>query len=295
MRAPGGRPVRPVSQPSSCQRTRSAMTAAIRARGAAGSRGRREVKAERGNRVGAGGAGRRGDRGVVPQTRERVSPWSVRASMREAAAGQAEMVEAVDQLVGQGLGGEGGHVDPVGRRVEPGGHAEVGRGAAGAPGVLVEAGGQAGPPPGALGPEAGRQVGRGPGRPESPRVRRPRRTSRSARSGRSRVATGNGARKARGRADPHAGLQRPCRPRRTAYPALATWTSRGVYDDLLSGLGDGMAAGLAVGLGEPESDTVFRRSFSVLVLGECVARDNAAGLSSPGRSWSGETGSPRGT
>ena len=69
----------------------------------------------------------------------------------------------------------------------------------------------------------------------------------------------------------------------TAYPALATWTSRGVYDDLLSGLGDGMAAGLAVGLGEPESDTVFRRSFSVLVLGECVARDNAAGLVPPGK------------
>jgi hypothetical protein len=69
----------------------------------------------------------------------------------------------------------------------------------------------------------------------------------------------------------------------TAYPALATWTSRGVYDDLLSGLGDGMAAGLAVGLGESGSDTVFRRSFSVLVLGECVARDNAAGLVPPGK------------
>lgn len=64
----------------------------------------------------------------------------------------------------------------------------------------------------------------------------------------------------------------------TAYPALATWTSRGVYDDLLSGLGDGMAAGLAVGLGDRETDTVFRRSFSVLVLGECVARDNKVGL-----------------
>jgi hypothetical protein len=70
---------------------------------------------------------------------------------------------------------------------------------------------------------------------------------------------------------------------RTAYPALATWTSRGVYDDLLSGLGDGMAAGLTVGLGDPESDTVFRRSFSVLVLGECVARDNAAALVPPGK------------
>jgi len=64
----------------------------------------------------------------------------------------------------------------------------------------------------------------------------------------------------------------------TAYPALATWTDRGVYDDLLAGLGDGMAAGLTVGLGENGTDSVFRRSFSVLILGECVARDNAAGL-----------------
>ena len=63
-----------------------------------------------------------------------------------------------------------------------------------------------------------------------------------------------------------------------AYPALATWTERGVYDDLLTGLGDGMAAGLAVGLGESGTDSVFRRSFSVLILGECLARDNEAGL-----------------
>jgi len=59
-----------------------------------------------------------------------------------------------------------------------------------------------------------------------------------------------------------------------AYPTLATWISRGVYDDLLIGLGDGMAAGLGVGLGETGTDTVFRRSFSALVLAECIARDN---------------------
>lgn len=59
-----------------------------------------------------------------------------------------------------------------------------------------------------------------------------------------------------------------------ALPALATWVERGVYDDLLRGLGDGMAAGLRVGLGESGTDTVFRRSFSVLVLGECIQRDN---------------------
>ncbi|QIK75879.1 DUF2785 domain-containing protein [Nocardioides piscis] len=60
----------------------------------------------------------------------------------------------------------------------------------------------------------------------------------------------------------------------TAFPALSTWIERGVYDDLLAGLGDGMAAGLAVGIGERDTDTVFRRSFSVLALAECLARDN---------------------
>lgn len=60
----------------------------------------------------------------------------------------------------------------------------------------------------------------------------------------------------------------------TAYPALTTWIERGVYDDLLAGLGDGMVAGLSVGLGESGTDTVFRRSFSALVLGECLERTN---------------------
>lgn len=64
----------------------------------------------------------------------------------------------------------------------------------------------------------------------------------------------------------------------TAYPALATWIERGVYDDLLAGLGDGMAAGLTVGLGERDTDSVFRRSFSALVLAECLARDNDQNL-----------------
>lgn len=60
----------------------------------------------------------------------------------------------------------------------------------------------------------------------------------------------------------------------TAFPALATWIQRGVYDDLLAGLGDGMAAGLSVGLGESGTDTVFRRSFSVLILAICLERDS---------------------
>lgn len=59
----------------------------------------------------------------------------------------------------------------------------------------------------------------------------------------------------------------------TAYPALGTWIDRGVYDELLTGLGDGMAAGLTVGLGESGTDSVFRRAFSVLVLATVVERD----------------------
>lgn len=63
-----------------------------------------------------------------------------------------------------------------------------------------------------------------------------------------------------------------------AYPTLATWVGDGVYDELLQGLGDGMATGLGVGLGEDGTTSVFRRSFSVLVLAECIERDNAAHL-----------------
>ncbi len=64
----------------------------------------------------------------------------------------------------------------------------------------------------------------------------------------------------------------------TAYPALATWIERGVYDDLLPGLGDGMVAGLSVGAGESGTDDVFRRSFSALILAECLERDNSQHL-----------------
>jgi hypothetical protein len=63
-----------------------------------------------------------------------------------------------------------------------------------------------------------------------------------------------------------------------AYPTLTTWISDGIYDDLLEGLGDGMATGLAVGLAEDGTDTVFRRSYSALVLADCIERDNAQQL-----------------
>ncbi|MDQ1103283.1 hypothetical protein QE364_001696 [Nocardioides zeae] len=74
------------------------------------------------------------------------------------------------------------------------------------------------------------------------------------------------------------GSSDPAERDHTAYPMLATWIDRGVYDELLAGLGDGIATGLLVGLGEVGTDSVFRRSFSALLLGECVARDNRRAL-----------------
>lgn len=59
-----------------------------------------------------------------------------------------------------------------------------------------------------------------------------------------------------------------------AFSTLATWISRGSYDDLLPGLGDGMVSGLGVGLGTVNTDSVFRRSFSALVLAVCIERDS---------------------
>jgi uncharacterized protein DUF2785 len=66
-----------------------------------------------------------------------------------------------------------------------------------------------------------------------------------------------------------------------AFPTMATWIDEGVYDDLLVGLGDGMCHGLDIGLGEVESDTVFRRSFSALILTECIDRTTKAALGGP--------------
>lgn len=59
-----------------------------------------------------------------------------------------------------------------------------------------------------------------------------------------------------------------------AFPLIGTWISEGVYDDLMTGLGDGICAGLDAGLGQTESDSIFRRSYSALVLAECIDRDN---------------------
>ena len=63
-----------------------------------------------------------------------------------------------------------------------------------------------------------------------------------------------------------------------AHPTLAAWITDGVYDDLLTGLGDGMCAGLDVGLGGTGDDRVLRRSGSARVLGHCIERDTEASL-----------------
>lgn len=63
-----------------------------------------------------------------------------------------------------------------------------------------------------------------------------------------------------------------------ALPTLLAWVADGVYDELLEGLGDGMAAGLRPGLGEDGTDSVFRRTCSARVLTACLERDAAERL-----------------
>lgn len=59
-----------------------------------------------------------------------------------------------------------------------------------------------------------------------------------------------------------------------AYPLLTTWITKGVYDDLLSGLGNGILPGLRYGLGHDGDMSVLRRSYSALMLAEIIGRDN---------------------
>ena len=63
-----------------------------------------------------------------------------------------------------------------------------------------------------------------------------------------------------------------------AYPLLATWIGQGEFDNLLRGLGNGIAPGLSNGLGLDGDDSVLRRSFTALILAEIIARDNDAQL-----------------
>lgn len=70
-----------------------------------------------------------------------------------------------------------------------------------------------------------------------------------------------------------------------ALPTLTTWIARGVYDHLLPGLGDGIAAGLRSGLdrgaGGRDSFHALRRVASVRVLGCVLERDHRAALVNP--------------
>lgn len=74
-----------------------------------------------------------------------------------------------------------------------------------------------------------------------------------------------------------------------ALSVLQAWISRGVYDDLLAGLGDGMATGLFAANppalptpGGPAAGAL-RRSRSAAVLAACVERDSAVPLLPGGR------------
>ena len=66
-----------------------------------------------------------------------------------------------------------------------------------------------------------------------------------------------------------------------ATSTLGAWISDGVYDALLHGLGDGLAAGLRIGVGEDGTDTVFRRTACARLLGACLERDTRTSLVGP--------------
>jgi hypothetical protein len=58
-----------------------------------------------------------------------------------------------------------------------------------------------------------------------------------------------------------------------AFTVLTRWITQGTYDDRLTGLGDALCANLTMGLGEDGTDSVFRRSFSVLPINAILGRD----------------------
>jgi hypothetical protein len=62
---------------------------------------------------------------------------------------------------------------------------------------------------------------------------------------------------------------------------LTGWIRHGVYDHLLSGLGDGAVVGLRSGLGREADNSVFRRSCSAQVLADVMARANTTGTVAP--------------
>jgi hypothetical protein len=60
-----------------------------------------------------------------------------------------------------------------------------------------------------------------------------------------------------------------------AYPLLDTWIHGGSYsDEQLRTLLDQLGGNLQIGLGEQDTDSVFLRSFSILVINEILEEDN---------------------
>jgi hypothetical protein len=73
-----------------------------------------------------------------------------------------------------------------------------------------------------------------------------------------------------------------------AYPILDTWIHSGAYsDDRLRALLDQLGENLTAGLGEQDTDSVFLRTFSILVINEILEEDNLRPFLSEAevRSW----------
>ena len=73
--------------------------------------------------------------------------------------------------------------------------------------------------------------------------------------------------------------------REGAMDALAADVSEGLHDDELDALGDELIQTLRRGLGEPEGDDVFARSFAALVLACCLDRDAMTGTATHRDRW----------
>lgn len=57
---------------------------------------------------------------------------------------------------------------------------------------------------------------------------------------------------------------------------LSTWLASGAFDQSLAAFGDGILPGLERGLGSDDDDTVYRRSYSALLLAHVLGRDNTS-------------------
>lgn len=66
-----------------------------------------------------------------------------------------------------------------------------------------------------------------------------------------------------------------------AYPLLSAWLSAGAFDETLAAIGDGVVPGLSRHLGNDGDDSVYRRSYSALVLAHIIGRDNDCELLTP--------------